>query len=78
MVETFYDAEELTSLGLRKFGKNVRISRKTSIYHPEKVSLGDDVQIADFCIMSGMVDIGSHVHLGAYTAIYGQNGVRIG
>lgn len=78
VVETFYSSEELTSLGLNQIGKNVKISRKTSIYHPEKVSLGDDVQIADFCILSGTVELGSFVHLGAYTAIYGQNGVHIG
>jgi galactoside O-acetyltransferase len=75
MVETFYADSEMEDLGLKEYGSNVRISRKSSIYDPDKVSIGHDVRIDDFTILSGQVKLGSFVHIAAYTAIYGQCGV---
>ena len=47
------------------------ISRKASIYGAQNISLGDHVRIDDFCILSGRIEIGSYVHVAAYTALYG-------
>jgi len=74
---SFYTTEELADLGLRAFGSNVLISRHARIYSPDRVSLGHDVRIDDFCILSGgkEIRIGSYVHIAAYSAIYGGGGV---
>lgn len=66
----FYDAEELAAFGFREVGQNLQISRKCSFY---KISgrIGDNVRIDDFCIFKGHVEIGSYVHIAAFSSISG-------
>jgi galactoside O-acetyltransferase len=73
MKTSFYTSEELVQLGLKSYGENVRISRYAQIYSPEKISIGDNVRIDDFCILSGNITIGSHIHIAAYCALYGAD-----
>lgn len=77
MNNSFYSVQELQELGLRRVGKCVRISRKASLYTPEKISIGDHVRIDDFCILSGMIHLGVHVHISAFCALYGSNGITL-
>lgn len=74
---SFYLEEELNNLGLKKVGKNVKISRKSSIYSPQTIEIGDNVRIDDFCILSGNIKIGNYVHIAAYVALYGKSGIEI-
>jgi len=74
---SFYTEKELLELGLKCFGKNVLISRKCSIYSPAKISMGDNVRIDDFCILSGEITLGSHIHIAAYCALYGVFGIEM-
>lgn len=67
---SYYTEQELAQIGLKKYGKNVLISRKASIYRAETVEIGDSVRIDDFVIISGNVKIGNYVHIAAYSAIY--------
>lgn len=77
-MDSFYSEQELHELGLKSFGKNVKISRKASIYGASRISVGDHVRIDDFCILSGRIEIGNYVHIAAYTALYGgTDGVYI-
>jgi galactoside O-acetyltransferase len=69
---SFLTEAELAETGIKKYGKNVRISRKASIYSPEKLRIGDNVRIDDFCILSGDIQLGSYVHVAAYCALYGE------
>lgn len=73
MKTSFYTEQELSQLGLKSYGENVRISRYAQIYSPEKISIGDNVRIDDFCILSGNITIGSHIHIAAYCALYGAD-----
>lgn len=75
MNNSFLNEEELAQIGLKIYGVNVLISRKASFYSPEKISLGNNVRIDDFCILSGEITIGSHVHVSAYSALYGRFGI---
>jgi hypothetical protein len=75
MTNSFYSEEELTRLGLRGYGEHILISRKASFYSPEKILIGTNVRIDDFCILSGDVTIGSYVHISAYSALYGKLGI---
>lgn len=70
---SFYSDAELAELGLGSYGENVLISRKCSIYSPEKIHIGNNVRIDDFCILSGRIRLGNYVHIAAYCAIYGGN-----
>ncbi len=77
-MNSFYSQYELESLGLKFYGKDVLISKKASIYSPGNISIGDNVRVDDFCILSGVLNIGSHVHIAAFTALYGGTcGVKI-
>lgn len=75
---SFYSEEELQRLGFKSLGKRVFLSRKASIYSSEEISIGDNVRIDDFCILSGKITIGSNVHISAYVALYGAKGIIIG
>lgn len=71
MQTSFYRQEELPQLGLKRFGKNVFISRKSSIYSPENIEIGDHVRIDDFCILSGSIIIGNYIHIAAFCGLFG-------
>ena len=78
LLNSYYTRYELNELGLSSFGENVLISRKASIYGSEKISIGDNVRIDDFCILSGKITIGNYIHIAAYTALYGgEKGIVI-
>lgn len=76
MIHTsFYTEEELLSIGFKSIGKNCSISRKCSFYGVEGMAIGDNVRIDDYCILSGNITLGSHIHISAYVALYGRQGI---
>lgn len=64
-ISNFYTKEELQHLGFKSIGANVLLSRKSSIYGAQNISIGNDVRIDDFVILSGHITIGNYVHIGA-------------
>ncbi len=76
MKATWYSEKELEDLGLKSHGNNVLISRQTSIYNPELVTLGNYVRIDDFCVLSGEIEIQDFVHIGQHTGLYGHKGIK--
>ena len=62
-MNSFYSDEELKKIRFKSLGENVLISKKASIYSPEKIIIGNNVRIDDFCILSGNIQIGNHVHI---------------
>lgn len=77
-MNSFYSRTELLNLGFKSIGKKVLVSKKTSFYNPEKIIIGNNVRIDDFCILSGKITIKNHVHISAYNALYGKYGIEIG
>lgn len=71
LVQGFYSREELLRIGFKSVGNNVNVSRKASIYGENRMDIGDNVRIDDFCILSGKIAIGNNVHIAAYSALYG-------
>ena len=73
---SFYSDEELKQIGFASVGNNVSISRKTSIYTPERMNIGNNVRIDDYAVLSGNITIGDHVHIAVYVALFGgYNGI---
>lgn len=72
-MDSFYSQDELKLLGLKSYGENVNISRKASFYGEKNITIGNNVRIDDFCILSGKIEIGDYVHIAAYSALYGGN-----
>ena len=76
MIQTsFYSEEELQLLGFKSIGKGCCISRKACFYGIDRMTIGDNVRIDDFCIMSGEITLGSNIHISAYVALYGSKGI---
>lgn len=70
---SFYTEQELMQLGLKSYGQNVKISRNACFYGTKYISIGDNVRIDDFCILSGHIELGNNIHIAAYTSLYGGN-----
>lgn len=68
---TFYSEKELESIGLKRYGKNVLISKNAILYNPEKLSIGNNVRIDDYTIIGGAVTIGDFVHIAQFCGLYG-------
>lgn len=76
----FYKEEDLIKIGFKSIGKNVLISDKASIYGAERISIGNDVRIDDFCVISAGKDgisIGNNVHIAVYVSIIGNGEIII-
>ena len=72
---SFYTEDELKELGFKSFGSNLKISRFARFYSPQNIRIGNNVRIDDFCILSGNVTLGSNIHISAYVALYGSEGI---
>lgn len=75
---SFFSIEELKELGFKGVGKDVLVSRKASFYGIHNISIGNNVRIDDFCILSGKIEIGNYVHIAAYCALFGgDSGIEL-
>lgn len=63
-------------MGFKSIGKGCMISRKASLYGVGRMSIGNNVRIDDFCILSGSITLGNNIHISAYAALYGANGIE--
>ncbi|MFC0229292.1 acyltransferase [Serratia aquatilis] len=76
----YYTDLELTNLGFRTLGSNVRISKNASLYNCERISIGNNVRIDDFCVLSaghGGVEIGDNIHIAVYSSLIGAGKITI-
>ncbi len=77
---SFYSDAELRALGLGGFGQRVMVSKKCSIYGAERIVIGNDVRIDDFCVLSageGGVKIGSFVHIAIFSSLIGRGSIEV-
>ena len=77
----YYSQDELRALGLKDFGERVRISRKASIYGAAGITLGSDVRIDDFCVLSAGTDgmhLGSNIHVAVFCSLIGRARIELG
>lgn len=70
--------EALDNLGLRHLGRNVRISDRAALYDTDRLSIGDNSRIDDFCVVAGEVTIGRNVHVTVFSNLAGgRSGVTL-
>lgn len=75
----YLNQEDLDSMGFAQLGKNVKISDKASIYEPEKMEIGDNSRVDDFCVVSGRIIMGRNVHFAPHCLVAGgSRGIRFG
>jgi galactoside O-acetyltransferase len=58
-------------MNFRSIGTDVKISRFARFYGNSKMSIGNNVRIDDFCLLSGSVTLKNNIHISAYCALYG-------
>ena len=79
-MSNFLNLRELRKLGLKKFGQNVQISRNALLINPQSITIGNDVRIDAFAVLTASkkkFSIGSNVHLGMHCFINGSYGFEI-
>lgn len=72
--------EAIESMGFLSVGENVQISDRTSVYGVSRITLGDNVRIDDFCVISagtGGIDIGNHVHIAVGATLIGAGKITL-
>lgn len=72
--------EQLLAIGFFEIGENVTISDKASVYNPAAISIGNNVRIDDFVVLSagnGGIQIGSFIHIAVGTTIIGAGNITL-
>lgn len=77
---TYLTEKDLKDFGFKSLGKNVKISSDARIYGQENISIGNNVRIDDFAILSatnGYIDIGNYVHITRNCHLGARFGIEI-
>ena len=75
---SFCSGSELRKIGFKSYGRGVKISKKTSIYNPAHIIIGNNVRIDDYVIITAGnedVMIGNNVHIAAFCGLFGSYGI---
>ena len=59
---SFLTEEEIKSLGFKKYGDNLKISRFAHFYTPSTIEIGNNVRIDDFCTQVSDLDFKPFEH----------------
>lgn len=76
----YLNKEELEYFGFISYGENVKISDKASIYGANKIKIGSNVRIDDYCVVSageGGINIGSYIHIAVFSSLIGAGKITI-
>lgn len=71
---------EIKGMGFRSVGSNVRLSNKASFYNCQNISVGNNVRIDDFCVLSagvGGIEIGDYIHVAVYSSLIGAGKISL-
>lgn len=77
----FLTTEQVDSLGFASVGRNVLISDKASFYGTSLITIGDNVRIDDFCVISageGGIQLGNFIHIAAFASLMGKGRITMG
>lgn len=67
-------------MGFKTIGDDSLISRKASFYGISRISIGNNVRIDDFCVLSagkGGIEIGNFVHIAVFASLMGEGKISI-
>jgi galactoside O-acetyltransferase len=77
----FLSKKQLQDVGFKSVGANVLLSDKASIYGAEKITLGNNVRIDDFVVLSAGkegIDIGNFIHIAVFSSLIGAGKITLG
>lgn len=76
----FLTEAQLAAMGFASLGSNVLISDKASFYGANRIQIGNNVRIDDFCVLSagdGGIDIGNYIHIAVYSSLIGAGKITL-
>lgn len=76
----FLTKKKLNEIGFAALGSNVQISDKASIYGANRIKIGNNVRIDDFCVLSagvGGIDVGNYIHIAIYSSLIGAGKITL-
>lgn len=71
---------EIKEMRFRSVGINVKLSNKASFYNCQNISIGNNVRIDDFCVLSaglGGIEIGDYIHVAVYSSLIGAGRISL-
>lgn len=77
---TMLDRKAIEALGFLSAGENLQISDRASFYGADRIALGNNIRIDDFCVLSagaGGIYIGNHVHVAVYSSLIGAGKITL-
>lgn len=72
--------ELIARIGFASVGENVQLSDRASFYGADRIVVGDNVRIDDFCVISaglGGICIGNHVHIAVGASLIGAGKITL-
>jgi len=72
--------EILEKMGFASIGQNVNISARASFYNTANISIGNNVRIDDFCVLSagiGGIFLGDYIHIAVYSSLMGAGKITL-
>lgn len=76
----FLSRKALQKIGFASVGNDVYISDRASFYGVDRISIGNNVRIDDFCVLSagaGGIEIGNYVHVAVATLLIGSGKILL-
>ncbi|MBN3966970.1 acyltransferase [Pseudomonas gregormendelii] len=76
----FLTREQIFEMGFIHVGENVKLSDKASYYNCANITIGNNVRIDDFCVISagtGGIVIGSYIHIAVYSLLTGAGKITL-
>jgi galactoside O-acetyltransferase len=77
---TFLTRNEIEKIGFLSIGENLQISDRASFYGVERIAIGSNVRIDDYCILSaglGGITIGNYVHIAVFSILIGASAIMV-
>jgi len=74
------DRTTILSMGFASVGENVLISDRASFYNCTNISIGSNVRIDDFCVLSagaGGIILGNYIHIAVYSSLIGVGKITL-
>lgn len=76
----FLSRKQIDDMGFSYVGENALLSDKASYYNCAKITIGNNVRIDDFCVLSagiGGIEIGNFIHIAVYTSLIGAGKITL-
>lgn len=76
----FLTPDQIKNIGFKSVGNNVFISDKASFYNVKNITIGNNVRIDDFCLLSagvGGITLKNYIHIACYTSLIGKENITM-